>query len=231
MDTERKKNRVYFEAMALSCPPHKTKAVFIVGIPRSGTTWLLSILSQHPDFLAITPEMLGIKANHPTMETGLFIKGFPDSEILRRWNKLPDDRILVEKTPAHIAEADRIKKLLGARIILIHRNRLDVICSMLKPNPFWTGSPKTFDAAIKIYNKFNVQVSADYTVSYEDLWANPVDESKRLFAFLGVSTSSTRDIVTVTNLGKSLPLKLKSVFDKGTPGQGEHLKEFTDRIQ
>ena len=197
--------------------------IFIVGTPRSGTTWLLSILGQHPDCLAVTPEMLGINVSRPTMETGLFVRGFSDSEILQRWNRLPVNKILVEKTPAHIKETDRIRKILGAKIILIHRDPSDVIFSMLKSNPFWENSPTTIKEAIKIYNRFNVDVTPDYTVKYENLWIDTVNEVDRLFSFIGLSAATTHDIINATKFGRNLPLKLKSVFDKGTPGQGRQL--------
>jgi len=50
-----------------------SKLIFIVGIPRSGTTWVHSIISSHPECRLLLPEMLGMKKVRDTRETGLFV--------------------------------------------------------------------------------------------------------------------------------------------------------------
>ena len=199
-------------------------AVFVVGIPRSGTTWLLSILENHPDCRAVTADMLGIKVAQPTKETGLFVRGFSDEEIVRRWARLPDDKLLVEKTPVHIRCTRRIRQLLGAKILLIRRHPLDVLNSMLKPNVFWKDSPKTLERALAEYKKFDVPLDAiapDHFVRYEDFWSDPQSTADGVYAALGLSLDHTQEIVERTRFGRSLPDRLKTVFDTGTSGQGQ----------
>ncbi len=205
--------------------PEAGRAVFIVGVPRSGTTWLLSILESHPDCRAVTADMLGIEVAQPTKETGLFVRGFSDADILERWARLPNDKLLVEKTPVHIRHTARIRQLLGAKVVLIRRNPLDVLNSMLKPNVFWPGSPKTLDDALVEYNKFNLppaRIEADIHLRYEALWAEPVAVTNRLFSQLGLNQNHTEEIIASTRYGRNLPDRLKTVFDKGTTGQGDN---------
>lgn len=206
-----------------------SNAVFVVGIPRSGTTWLLSILEHHPDCRAVTADMLGIKVAQPKKETGLFVRGFSDEEIVRRWAKLPRDKLLVEKTPVHIRCTARIRRLLGAKILLIRRNPLDVLNSMLKPNVFWKESPKTLKQALAEYKKFDVlldKIAPDIFVRYEDFWSDPHGTANSVYAELGLSLAHTQAIVERTRFGRSLPERLKTVFDEGTSGQGR--RNFSD---
>lgn len=197
--------------------------VFIVGIPRSGTTFLLSILSNHPDCKAVMADMLRIKAERPTLETGLFVRGFTDEEILNRWADLPKNKVLIEKTPAHIFETKKIKRLLNARIILIKRNCFDVLFSMIQKNDFWAASPKTLDEAIKLYKGYDLPLSKidfDYVINYEDLWYYTIKETNKLLEHLGLNTDCIEEIVKKSMYGQSLPNGLKTVFRHGTPGDG-----------
>jgi hypothetical protein len=168
--------------------------------------------------------MLGIKTPYPTLETGLFVRGLSDATILKCWGKLPKDKTLIEKTPSHIFETARIKRLLGARIILVKRRTLDVLTSMMQKNSFWKDSPKNLDEAIMLYKRFNLpirKIMPDYIIQYESLWSNPVEETQKLFEFLRLDTKNVKGIVNKTLHGKRLPEKLRGVFRKGSPCQGE----------
>lgn len=201
------------------------QSVFIIGIPRSGTTWLLSILSNHPDCRHVSAEMLGIKTKYSTLETGLFLRGFDDNEILKRWDNLPKNKILIEKTPGHIFETSRIKRLLNPKIILIKRNCLDVLTSMLHKNNFWPESPKTLDEAMRLYKSFDLplnRIKYDYIINYEDLWSNPVIETNKIFQFLGLRQDQTEKIIKKTSFGYNLSKNLKTIFRKGVPKQGQN---------
>lgn len=209
---------------------NRNDLVFIVGVPRSGTTWVLCVLENHPDCLAVTPDMLDIAVEHPTKETGLFVRGFSDVEIVNKISLLPQDKLLVEKTPSHLLELGRMRRLFPrSRIILIRRNPLDVIYSMLQDNSFWKESPGTLVQAVALYSKFADAESAfgdyDYVLRYEELVDNTVDEVQRLFEFLGLRADCAPEIVEATKCGGSLPPALKGVFRKGIVGEG--LKNFT----
>jgi tetratricopeptide (TPR) repeat protein len=204
--------------------------VFIVGIPRSGTTWLLSILEKHPDCFIMTPANLNIDVEQVTKETGLFLRNYSDDEIIAKVNRLPQDKILVEKTPGHIFQMHNIKRIFpNAKIILIERNKYDILFSMVQKNSFWKNSPKSLDEAINLYIKYQKTIEKytdfDYVLSYERLWDFTLSELTKLMNFLNLSTIPIKQIIEETRLGKSLPEGLKEVFRKGEPGQG--LTEFS----
>ncbi|MCK4820792.1 sulfotransferase, partial [bacterium] len=182
------------------------------------------------DCLAITPDILNIPVDYPTKETGLFVRGFSNEEIMEKVSRLRHDKLLVEKTPSHLLELDRIRQTFPeSKIVLIRRNPLDVIHSMLQKNFFWKDSPKTLINAVNLYEKFSsaeAQFSDyDYILTYEKLWENPIRETHKLFEHLNLRSDSSSAIIEKTKYGRSLPPELKTVFNVGTPGQG--LETFT----
>lgn len=201
--------------------------IFILGKPRSGTTWLLSALEHHPQCRALTPADLGIQVGGPTKETGLFVRGLSDETIAARVAAARGDgRRLVEKTPAHLLEAERIRRLFpGAKLVLIRREPFDVVYSLVQKNEFWPTCPKTLPDAMDLYLRYEraeprAAAAADCRVNYEDLWRDPVGELTRLCAALGLAAEPVPRLVAATRAGRSLPAALKGVFREGTPGQG-----------
>lgn len=210
--------------------------IFIVGKPRSGTTWLLSLLGNHPQCRRVTMETLDLKTDKPTLETGLFVRGLASYDVLKRIAKLPTDKILIEKTPSHLLVVESIKDLLpAARIVLIRRQPLDVIFSMLQENEFWTeGRPRTIDEALGMFERFHeaeLRFREHYTtvVEYESLWADPVLELRRLLRILYLDDACAAAQVAASNRGRQLPEPLKRVFRKGLPGQGQAGFTFSQR--
>ncbi len=201
--------------------------IFVLGKPRSGTTWLLSALEHHPQCRALGPADLGIAVDRPTKETGLFVRGLADADILARVAAARGDgRRLVEKTPAHLLEAGRIRRLLpDAKLVLIRRDPLDVVWSTVQKNEFWATCPRTLPDAVDLLVRYErrepaAAAVADATVAYEDLWADPVGALTRLCVALGLDPAPVPAIVEATRDGRSLPDALKGVFREGTPGQG-----------
>ncbi len=120
--------------------------VFIVGCPRSGTTWLQNMLSAHP------------ATGGPRHETAMFssVRGLIDNPGLRAWispedllaalrrfteglfahclrERAPNATRLIEKTPHHALHLDLIATLYPeASIIGIHRDGRDVVRSLLE---------------------------------------------------------------------------------------------------
>lgn len=201
--------------------------IFVLGKPRSGTTWLLSALEHHPDCLALRPETLGIAVAAPTKETGLFVRGLADDDIVARVAAVDDARRLVEKTPAHLLEAARIRRLFpAAKLVLIRRDPYDVIYSMVQKNEFWATCPRTLPDALDLYLRYEraeprAEALADHVVGYAPLWADPVGVLGGLCAALGLDPAPVPALVEATRGGRSLPAALKGVFREGTPGQGQ----------
>ena len=208
----------------------KNNYTFIVGKPRSGTTWLFSLLGNHPQCQALYPKTLDIKLKADSLESGLFVRGFSDDRILKKLKKLPLGKY-VEKTPSHLLVLPKIKKILPeSKIILIKRNYLDVIYSMIQPNNFWKGSPQNIEDAVSLYNTFSKAENKytsyiDYTINYENLWNSPENELTKLFNYLNIDTSPIKQLLELTHKGKNLPDKLKKVFRKGVPHNYNYSKE------
>jgi len=139
--------------------------------------------------------------------------------------------MLIEKTPDHIFSIGRIKTLLpNAKIVLVERSVIDVLRSMTAPGKR-IPKPISLDRAIRNYKRYNNAAQkhrdkVDYTIQYEDLWANPITEVNKLCTFLGLSTNHTQTIVEATTGGKALPVDLRSCFRQGTPGDG--VRSFTE---
>jgi hypothetical protein len=199
--------------------------IFIVGIPRSGTTWLLSLFEHHPQCRSLRAADLRLDVSYPTKETGIFLKISDGDEIVRRFESLPSDKVLVEKTPGHLLQVGRIKKLFPqSRIVLIKRNREDVIWSMLQKNDFWHGSPETLEAAVDLYNTYAQAQCAyngfDAIVEYESLWEEPVNSLKALMDRLGLDPEPVACMVEMVQGGAALPEGLEGVYRTGVPGEG-----------
>jgi hypothetical protein len=234
------KNNILYKKISFIVKKHSLRTrdiIFIVGKPRSGTTWLLSLLENHTDCLGITPSMLEIETIRPTKETGLFARNLSDEEIIHKINLLPKNKKMVEKTPSHLFYIDKIKEILPqSKIILIKRNSLDVIYSMIQPNEFWSNSPKNISEATALYNKFSKAESnylkyIDYTINYEDLWNNTETELTRLMDYLEIDTNQIPKLIKKTKDGKNLPDTLKKVFRTGTPGQHNFNKKEINYIK
>lgn len=213
-----------------TCPP----LIFIVGSPRSGTTWLLSMLESHPQCRAVTPEALGISHARPTKETGIFLRGLSSREIVNRFARLPSDRTLVEKTPGHLLQIGRIKRVFPhAMIVLIRRSPIDVVWSMIQENAFWEGSPRTLHEALYLYNSYAAAEAAysgyDAVVDYEAMWDRPIEILAGLLAALGLDPAPAVELVACTRKGQALPPSLANVFRKG--GHGEGNAHFTSADQ
>lgn len=152
--------------------------VFVIGSPRSGTTWLQRLLATHPEIqtgqesaifnVNIGPQMRffyrGLKSKRDT-GVGCY---FTEEEFLKVMKKLlitflepmispiQQHQFFLEKTPSHAIFIPEIVKLLPkARFIHILRDPRDVVCSLLAASKSWGASwaPKTADQAAKMWVK------------------------------------------------------------------------------
>ena len=199
------------------------RPIFIVGIPRSGTTWLHSLIGGHPDCILVTPYSLGLSRLDQSRESRIFLRNLSDDQIRRLIENVAREKIPVEKTPRHLMVLPRIRRVFPeARIVLIRRNKEDVIHSMLQPMTFWPSHPKTRFKAERLYRDLRRAQDSfrgyDVTVRYEELWADPLGELARIYAELELDPSPAAEVVRANERGRSLPPRLKSVFRVGEPG-------------
>ena len=180
--------------------------IFIVGLPRSGTTLTEQILASHPrvfgagerqDIIEIVRKL------HPrypqcvaTMEPAR-ISRYAD-EYLSRGQRLSAkaDMLLTDKLPINFVHLGLITTLFpNARIVHCHRNPLDVGLSCFieqfeMPQDFTTDL-SDFGAYYGQYDRLmkhwrRVLRAPFHEVRYEDLVESPEAESKKLIRFCGL---------------------------------------------
>jgi glycosyltransferase involved in cell wall biosynthesis len=212
--------------------------VFIIGPPRSGTTWILSLLKEHPDVLAATMDTLGVRVNDAeTLETGIFLedRGLSDSQIKERFFSLSQanpGKIIVEKTPIHTFYVHRIRSIFPlAAVLLVERDGRDVAASMVEvardKDAWWRGAPKTVAEAAMLWRQYAeaaLEVIERYKpclVRYEDLLNDPHAELKRVLSILGLGIEHADNHIEASRKGKNI--LIKGVFRKGLAGGWKHV--------
>jgi LPS sulfotransferase NodH len=156
---------------SLAAPP-----IFVVGMARSGTTWVYSILTSHPEVGGVLESWLftneGVKplfsASHWAAEgqpsTGLgrvmtrqeLVSDVRD--LVSRWLTRalePSQRFLVEKSPNHVNSVALISELVpDARFIHVLRDGRDVAVSVQAASKSWAPLwKKTFGGSLEVCAK------------------------------------------------------------------------------
>jgi glycosyltransferase involved in cell wall biosynthesis len=240
LTTERKASRM-IESSALRRRPatddetayRGENLVFVFGSPRSGTTWVLRLLSEHPRVVPATEANLGIQTEkRATLETNIFNRDrpFTDAQIRRRFHRLSLEnagRMIVEKTPIHLLFADRIRKVFPeAAFVLVDRDPRDIVNSLVSvgrdPDAWWKGAPDTVPAAIRLWSRYAKaaqrvrQLHDPWTVAYEELNLDPVGQLRALLAALGLEEDAVDSIVDAAAGGKGIPIP--GVYREGRVG-------------
>lgn len=155
------------------------RVVFIMGVPRSGTSWLWSLIASHDNAVPF--------AREGTTESNLFFRHKP--EEARRLLKASDyqNRLIVEKTPDHILRYHTIKAVVPeAKFIFITRNDKDTIESIknydkIKAYP----TPEQYhDVRKNTLKTIIAQTKSPFVVKYEELRANTEIEVKRILKYV-----------------------------------------------
>jgi tetratricopeptide (TPR) repeat protein len=188
------------------------KPIFIVGMPRSGTSLVEQILASHPDIHGAgeldfmervfhgTVAMLGANANdYPECLEKLT----PDQAIgmgqIYRQPLIalsPSSQAITDKLPLNFLHLGLINLLLpGARIIHCRRDPMDT-CLSCHMNSFTAGNDFKFDLVhAGLFHRQYQRLMAHWRgaldlqmldVSYEDLVAHPENETRRLLQFLSL---------------------------------------------
>ena len=143
---------------------------FIVGSPRSGTTWLQLLLLQDPRAVSvqethvfsewITPLVVRTRSDRARGRNVGLSALFDDDEVLeiarsvfqpivdRALSERPDASVFVEKTPAHVRHAGTIVELYpDARFVEVVRDPRAVAASLIAASRTWGRSWAPSDAA------------------------------------------------------------------------------------
>ncbi len=218
--------------------------IFIVGAPRSGTTWVLGLLGEHPDVVAATLDNLDVRLRDaPTLETNIFNadRPFTDAQIRYKFHRLSrknPGQVVVEKTPIHLLSVDRIRRVFPqAALILVQRDGRDVVTSLVhvgrNPDAWWKGAPDTVDKATRLwvqYAEADLRCHADHAplvLRYEELLADPAGELGRVLEQLGLSTLQVDAQIQASRDGRNI--HIPGVFREGKRGSWRQL--FTEEDQ
>ncbi len=188
------------------------RPVFIVGLPRSGTTLTEQILASHPEIHGAgelpdvqlmfhrLPEIVGRPGSDPfaalnalgPAATKVAARGYLDQ--METWAPSAAARV-VDKMPDNIHFLGLIARVLpGARVIVCTRDVRDVAVScwqtafaMIR----WTNDPDHIARRLVDYQRLlehwrRSQPLACLEVSYEELVHNPEEQSRRMIDFLGL---------------------------------------------
>lgn len=202
--------------------------VFIIGCPRSGTSWTWGLLSSfrqvEPLLIEDFPELskrnrikqMKTEEGFVTTETAIFHRRLlTDKEIRRgiagKARKHPG-AILLEKTPRHALKLKRITALFPeAKIIHVIRDPRAVINSVLQTE--FTGGHKaahSLEEAISLYRQY-FDATEPYKnhenlvrLQYESLSREPVRELSSICEFIGLDAGLDEiEAVVKKNTGKS----------------------------
>ncbi len=155
--------------------------LFLVGVPRSGTTWLQSMLAGHPAIGTSQESHLFDHFIGPMIERWNNILSFNDGrggiglpayltqqefeqmlakmiwKVLSHSQDFQKCRLFVEKTPDHIVHLEQIARIIpSARFVYMERKPQDVIESLLAAGKDWgqAWAPQSTFSAIRLFNNY-----------------------------------------------------------------------------
>lgn len=186
--------------------------VFIVGSPRSGTTWLHAALSNHPSFVSPPETHLFVDLSltrDPRMSRPPWIgpgavlaEGGFDQWCGLLWTHIrtnlldacPGATRVLEKTPSHAEHMDFIRASVPDPLFIhIVRDPADVVRSMIEASAGWGANwaPGSVEVACSFWNQSvgaalaSARPNDTLVVHYEDLRQGP-DDWNRIKNFLGI---------------------------------------------
>ena len=212
----------------------RKQIIFIVGVPRSGTTWLWGLFTSHPDAEPIIKsDFAGIKAarkdgKYESVETNMLSEKTLD-EIRTVLDK-KTSKFIVEKTPDHLLHIKKIRERFpGAKIVHVMRNPLGVYASY--KNSDWNKKVSDVGEWLPLYlrrvNAFlpHQNDKKILTVSYENLHEDTEKTLKKIFRFAGLSEQADMSAIIRENKGVSKAIGNHSIRKAETDSWKEELDE------
>jgi len=186
------------------------KIIFIVGLPRSGTTLVEQILSSHENisaagelnYLENTIHDLFIKKNKIIEQKFMKEINSSDNNLKKRYYNLLDSynfktKYITDKTPLNFKWIGFIKSFFPeSKIIICNRNNNDIFVSIFKNNftsqdMNWAFDKNNIKQFIDLYDDLinyfkNLYGNSIFNLSYENLITNSEFEIKNLIKFCGL---------------------------------------------
>jgi len=193
------------------------RIVFIVGSPRSGTTWLHNMMSDHPQVVPLTardfgfPDLVHEEAgvDQPVNETGAFLNYSPQhiKAVIERMRKAHPGKWLVEKTPTHALLLERIFRLYEqAKIVHIERDvkatLASYVCHLLARRAlsaadngwYWQHASNMIEAIHRAMREYKHDRRV-YWIDYEELCHRQEAVLAGVCSFCGISVDAVPAIV------------------------------------
>ena len=198
------------QALSDSLPPPSDKRipVFIVGMPRSGTTLIEQILASHPavhgagELEAINE---AARQAHAAMQTSgmsmqdslLRLREIGQDYLMRIWGQAPDVHFITDKMPGNFRSLGLIHLMLpDAKIIHAMRDPMDTCFSCYATN-FTRGHNYSYDQGVlgRYYLRYHnmmkhwhdvLPAGRILDVRYEDVVADTEAEVRQLLEFIGL---------------------------------------------
>lgn len=196
------------------------KITFIFGVPRSGTTWLWSLLESNsyikPFLISVEKDECGF---YEISETAVYKKYKKPKKIIQKFANLNSQYRIVEKTPYHTLLHDKIlKDFPHSKNVLILRHPCSIVNSMVKSKmqAFKDYNIEKATNEIKLYYKkikSLVKHSNVIVISYEALIDDTKNNLKKIFDYLEVDANNIDDIIESNK--KMTKVKVEGAFRKG----------------
>jgi len=186
------------------------KPIFVLGMPRSGTTLTEQIIASHPDVFGAgeLPDLLRIahRKTHPDVETFPANLAHLDTATLRAWaeeylacimQRAPQAKHITDKMPANFFAVPLIHLMLpNAKIIHVKRNPVDT-CVSCFTRLFHRKQEHTYDLAelgryyadyARLMDHWRrvLPAGAFYDVQYEAIVADMEGEARKLLDYCGL---------------------------------------------
>ncbi|MBI5005776.1 MAG: tetratricopeptide repeat protein [Nitrosomonadales bacterium] len=187
-----------------------TMPIFVLGMPRSGTTLTEQIIASHPDVYGAgeLPDLLRIAHRKTDPKTTTFPDNlrYLDQSILSAWGKeyiaavqarAPGSQRITDKMPANFFAVPLIHLMLpNAKIVHVNRNAVDT-CLSCFTRLFHRKQEHTYDLAelgryyadyARLMDHWRkvLPAGAFLDIQYEDIVADQEDQARRLLEFCGL---------------------------------------------
>jgi hypothetical protein len=180
------------------------RPIFVVGCPRSGTTYLAGTLGRHPAIAHFPKETMFFRHMYGWLEEGVLASDLERARLARdflagwmgSYLRGVGKRRILEKTPMNVHVVSwLLASFADARVLHIYRDPRAVAASFSASTQHWTDHMAPELAAEMWRTEVGLALDKGVgapdrflNIRYEDLVAHPVDGFRDVLEFLGEPT-------------------------------------------